>query len=92
MMIDPRVYTDYRIAKKLAGELAISMRFELGQAANGKPQVRTTTGRIKPFGTWLAAWTWLYAVWRDRLPKVVAVRSQVLPVARREIPWAIMLE
>jgi hypothetical protein len=92
-MIDARVYTDYRIAKKLAGELAISMRFELGQSPNGKPQVRTTTGRIKPFGTWLAAYTWLFAVWRDRRPKAkeVPVRSPP-PVKQADIPWAILLE
>ena len=76
-MIDPRIYSDYRVAKSEAGKLACAMDFELLQAPDGKPQVRTTTGRIKPFRTWLGAWSWLYAVWRDR----AAYRLSRLPMA-----------
>jgi hypothetical protein len=88
--IDPNVYSDYRKAKSEAGKLAIAMRFELGQSVGGKPQVRTTTGRLKPFKTWLSAFTWLYAVWLDRQPK--AVCKPLPSVKEPPIPWAIMMD
>ncbi len=62
--------SDYRAVKRAAGELADAMNFELLQSIQSKPQVRTTTGRLKTFPTWLAAYSWLLAVWRDRQPKV----------------------
>lgn len=90
MKIDPNVYSDYRKAKAIAGELAIAMRFRLQQGQDGKPRVVTTTGAIKRFPTWLAVFSWLYAIWLDRQPK--ATCKPIASAVEPPIPWAIMLD
>jgi hypothetical protein len=79
--IDARVYTDYRVAKREAAMLAIAQKFVLLQHSDRQPRIALTTGGIRKFPTWLAAWSWLYECWRDRQPKI--------PMA---IPMAILLD
>lgn len=65
-MPDPRLYTDYRVAKKAAGALANACGATLLQTNKSKPRIVLGT-TVKDFPTWLAAWSWLHQIRLDQI-------------------------
>jgi hypothetical protein len=67
--IDPAAFRDYRVAKRLAAELAAELGLTLVQSPNGKPRIITGSGGHKDCETWLAAYSWLFQLRADRVKK-----------------------
>lgn len=79
MSIDPRIYADYREAKKAAAILASACGATLLQNEHGKPRV--ILGKmVKDFPTWLAVWSWLHQVRKDQLGSAASTKPPAVVV------------
>ena len=87
-MPDPRIYSDYRMAKQAAGALANAVGATVLQTPKGGKRV-IHGPRIMDFPTWLAVWSYLYRIRCDQI-KAEQARKQreAAKAAMDALPWA----
>jgi hypothetical protein len=83
-MPDPRIYTDWKMAKGAAGALANAVGATVLQTAKGGKRV-IHGPRVLDFPTWLAVWSYLFRIRVDQLAAEKAARQRA---ALDRLPWA----